>query len=138
MSRASENQSFTCAHCGAGVRPLAGGSYRNHCPQCLWSVHVDVRPGDRAADCGGPMRPVRLVQPRGKRLAVVHRCLTCGVESTNRLAVDDPRQPDCPHAVAAVQAATSITEAGPNERPRGRAGRRRRPPRRSVRPARGP
>ncbi|GAB3743622.1 RNHCP domain-containing protein [Microlunatus parietis] len=133
MSRECENQSFTCAHCGAGVRPLAGGSYRNHCPQCLWSVHVDVRPGDRAADCGGPMRPVRLVQPRGKRLAVVHRCLTCGVESTNRLAVDDPMQPDCALAVADVQASAlpnPISGAAPNDSPLERGGRRRRPPRR--------
>ena len=44
------NQSFTCANCGAAVSPLAGGGYRNHCPVCLHSLHVDVNPGDRAAD----------------------------------------------------------------------------------------
>lgn len=49
------------------------------------------------------MAPVRLVQPRGKGLAVVHRCTVCSEESTNRLATDDPRQPDSWEAIAALQ-----------------------------------
>ncbi|MBO0813245.1 MAG: RNHCP domain-containing protein [Microlunatus sp.] len=105
MSRATENRSFSCAHCGERVRRLQNGSYRNHCPGCLWSVHVDNVPGDRAASCGGLMEPVRLVQPRGKGLAVVHVCTACGHQSRNRLAVDDPDQPDSWDAIARVQAA---------------------------------
>ena len=31
----------------------AGTRHRNHCPNCLASVHLDDEPGDRAADCGG-------------------------------------------------------------------------------------
>lgn len=103
MSRATENRSFACAHCAQWVRRLGNGSYRNHCPRCLWSLHVDDVAGDRAASCGGPMLPVRLVHPRGKTLAVVHRCTACGRESTNRLATDDPQQPDSWEAIASVQ-----------------------------------
>lgn len=104
MSRSSENQSFTCVHCGDHVTPLSNGSYRNHCPGCLWSRHVDAAtPGDRASPCGGPMAPLHLVQPRGKGIAVRHRCRWCGAESTNRLAYDDPRQPDSIKAIAELQ-----------------------------------
>ncbi|MGH3301842.1 MAG: RNHCP domain-containing protein [Streptosporangiaceae bacterium] len=55
MSRAAQNQGFAGAQCGQLVRPLVNGSYRNHCPACLWSQHVDVRPGDRASPCCGLM-----------------------------------------------------------------------------------
>ena len=27
-------------------------------PNCLYSLHVDVEPGDRESDCGGHMEPV--------------------------------------------------------------------------------
>lgn len=50
------------------------------------------------------MEPIRLDQPRGKRLAVVHVCIVCGQESRNRLAEDDPVQPDSWAAIARVQA----------------------------------
>lgn len=53
------NDNFTCRNCGWMVTPLgAGTSHRNHCPNCLYSVHLDIEPGDRAADCGGLMEPV--------------------------------------------------------------------------------
>ena len=48
---------FICANCGAEVVPLRYTS-RNHCPRCLCSLHLDVNPGDRAADCGGIMDPI--------------------------------------------------------------------------------
>lgn len=45
---------FTCRVCGRKVVPGGAGSdHRNHCPNCLSSLHVDNEPGDRAADCGG-------------------------------------------------------------------------------------
>ncbi len=86
MARADENAGFTCAHCGAGVAPLTNGSYRNHCPFCLWSVHVDdARPGDRASVCRGLMQPIELVSRR-KGWQVVHRCTRCGKTQPNRVA----------------------------------------------------
>ena len=83
--------------------PLVQGSYRNHCPDCLWSVHLDLLPGDRQSDCGQPMAPIELAWPRGKGLAVRHRCTGCGQIVLTRLATDDPRQPDRIEVIAALQ-----------------------------------
>ncbi|HKA69418.1 MAG TPA: RNHCP domain-containing protein [Actinomycetes bacterium] len=73
--------------------PLTNGSYRNHCPQCLYSKHVDDRPGDRAADCGGLMRPIALDYRRAKGQLLIHRCDRCGRVRRNRVAADC-EQPD--------------------------------------------
>ena len=53
------NDVFTCKVCGWKVGPAGAGSeHRNHCPNCLHSLHLDVEPGDRAADCGGILEPI--------------------------------------------------------------------------------
>ena len=53
------NDTFTCKVCGRLCTPQGAGSdHRNHCPNCLSSLHVDIEPGDRASDCGGIMEPV--------------------------------------------------------------------------------
>ena len=53
------DESFTCRNCGYPVVPAGAGSdHRNHCPNCLCSVHLDIEPGDRESDCGGLMEPV--------------------------------------------------------------------------------
>ena len=78
-------ESFTCLHCGAAV---AGNGYTNHCPQCLWSRHVDVNPGDRAEDCLGLMRPVGSETKHGEH-RVIHRCEVCGAVRKNKLSNDD-------------------------------------------------
>jgi hypothetical protein len=67
-----------------------GGHHRNHCPYCLFSLHVDGRtPGDRASDCGSRMAPVGVfARPNGEQV-LVHRCLGCGFERHNRIAGDD-------------------------------------------------
>jgi hypothetical protein len=88
------NDPFTCAVCGAAVLPLANGSFRSHCPECLWSLHVDVIPGDRASDCGGLMEPVALEGAASAGWSIVHVCRRCGARRRNRSAEDDPRQPD--------------------------------------------
>lgn len=92
MGRSAENTGFVCAHCAERVRPLTNGSYRNHCPSCLHSVHVDDAPGDRASRCGGLMEPLELRRGR-KHLQVVHRCLRCGAVRPNRIA-ERTIQPD--------------------------------------------
>jgi len=81
---------FTCRRCGRQVVPEGAGSrHRNHCPNCLTSLHVDVEPGDRAADCGGRMEPVAVWVKRGGEWAIIHRCVRCGKLSANRVAADD-------------------------------------------------
>lgn len=79
-----------CEHCGQAVGPLEHGTYRNHCPFCLWSKHVDREgPGDRESDCGGLMEPIGLDQNGKKGFVLVHQCLTCGHEQRNKAAPDD-------------------------------------------------
>lgn len=49
------------------------------------------------------MKPARIVHPRGKTLAIEHICEQCGQRQVNKLALDDPRQPDRYEAISAVQ-----------------------------------
>lgn len=78
-------EDFLCGHCRAAVR---GSGYTNHCPRCLWSRHVDIHPGDRAAECGALMEPIALQRGRqGQR--ILHRCLGCGYEKPNRSQPED-------------------------------------------------
>lgn len=88
------NDAFDCGHCGERVLPLQAGGFRNHCPACLWSRHVDVVPGDRASTCGGLMEPRALEGTSTSGWVIVHRCVDCGAIRRNRAATDDPRQPD--------------------------------------------
>ncbi len=81
---------FTCQYCGRTVSLTAPGTeYRNHCPWCLRSIHVDNQPGDRAANCGGIMEPIAISVRRGKEWVIIHRCTTCGTLKENRIAGDD-------------------------------------------------
>lgn len=42
------DETFTCKVCGRLVTPNnAGTEHRNHCPNCLSSLHRDIEPGDR-------------------------------------------------------------------------------------------
>ena len=60
------SDAFTCKVCGRlCTLDNAGSSHRNHCPNCLASLHVDIEPGDREADCGGIMEPVAVWVRRG-------------------------------------------------------------------------
>ena len=88
MSRKNENTSFLCTHCGKSVTALTNGSYRNHCPHCLYSLHVDNIPGDRQSRCRGIMKPVDVRFSGKKGYQIVHRCETCSTEKVNRAAFD--------------------------------------------------
>jgi rubrerythrin len=78
-------EDFICGNCGYAVR---GNGYTNHCPRCLWSQHVDVNPGDRAAVCGGLMEPTGAELKKGTWV-ISHRCTKCGFERKNKTAPDD-------------------------------------------------
>lgn len=85
-----KNEAFICKNCGKGVLPAENGtSFRNHCPGCLWSMHVDLRPGDRMSVCRGMMEPIGIWVKRGDEPALIHRCVKCGSIKTNRVAGDD-------------------------------------------------
>jgi DNA-directed RNA polymerase subunit M/transcription elongation factor TFIIS len=81
---------FVCEHCDSPVEPLEHGSYRNHCPHCLYSKHVDKDgPGDRASACGGLMHPENIDHSSGKGWRIIHRCDLCGKRIANKAAPDD-------------------------------------------------
>lgn len=87
----ARNDPFVCGHCGTDVTPIIyGGSYRNHCPICLWSKHVDAdTPGDRANTCQGLMQPVGVFTKRTGEYVLIHKCTNCEFERYNRIAGDD-------------------------------------------------
>jgi hypothetical protein len=61
------NENFICENCGFEVTKHPEGSARNHCPNCLYSKHLDQDfPGDRASDCGGIMQPVGIDHKKNK------------------------------------------------------------------------
>jgi rubrerythrin len=78
-------EDFTCENCGEEVK---GDGYTNHCPFCLWSKHVDINPGDRAADCGGLMEPVSKEIEKDEQI-ITHRCEECKYEKRNKSAPED-------------------------------------------------
>lgn len=95
MSRAdkkynNKQEAFVCAKCGKGVLPDAYGTLnRNHCPECLWSRHVDVCTGDRLSVCRGMMEPVGIWVKGDNEWSLIHRCIKCGFIRANRIAGDD-------------------------------------------------
>ena len=101
MSRKEENTGFICQNCGRAVLPLNNGGYRNHCPFCLFSRHVDNDPGDREAQCGGLMEPTGIKYKAGKGYQIIHCCLKCGADRVNKVAVDTI-QPDDVRVLARI------------------------------------
>lgn len=89
--RVDVSKPFKCRHCKAFIGlPVTGGRQRNHCPNCLHSLHVDGKtPGDRASDCHSLMEAVGVFfRPNGEPV-LLHRCKGCGFERYNRVAADD-------------------------------------------------
>ncbi|MEE9393579.1 MAG: RNHCP domain-containing protein [Planctomycetota bacterium] len=81
-------ENFFCVHCREEVR---GDGYTNHCPACLTSLHVDINPGDRAAECDWPMPAVQVRRDGKRGFVILHRCDGCGHEKWNRAAEQDDR-----------------------------------------------
>ncbi len=82
-------KSFVCSHCGRTVIPADHGTrYRNHCPYCLWSRHMDRKPGDRLSSCQGFMTPVAVWIKQGEWV-LLHRCERCTTIKANRIGPDD-------------------------------------------------
>ncbi|MEX2143643.1 MAG: RNHCP domain-containing protein [Anaerolineales bacterium] len=78
-------EDFVCQNCGLAV---TGDGYTNHCPRCLYSLHVDINPGDRQTACAGLMIPAA-VSIRNNGYRILHRCQACGAEKWNRAAPQD-------------------------------------------------
>lgn len=80
-------EDFICENCGNNIK---GNGYTNHCPNCLYSKHVDINPGDRACSCKGLMEPISILQKKGE-LVIIHKCLKCSFERKNKVLESDNR-----------------------------------------------
>jgi len=78
-------EDFVCDNCSASV---VGDGFTNHCPKCLYSKHVDVYPGDRAAECGALMKPTEFVKEKDEFI-LTHTCTKCGHMKRNKMSPDD-------------------------------------------------
>ncbi len=78
-------ENFTCDRCHQTV---VGDGYRNHCPNCLQSKHVDINPGDRAAGCEGAMLVVDIVLEHGTYI-LTHQCVKCNYQKRNKAHEED-------------------------------------------------
>jgi len=66
-------EDFECENCGLKIK---GDGYTNHCPNCLWSKHVDINPGDRESNCLGMMEPISAIYKSGK-IVIRQKCIKC-------------------------------------------------------------
>ncbi len=78
-------ENFVCEKCGFEVE---GDGFTNHCPECLWSKHVDISPGDRLNICGGLMEPIQILK-KGREYSILHKCTKCGFEKPNKASMND-------------------------------------------------
>lgn len=78
-------EDFICEKCGI---PVKGNGFTNHCPNCLWSKHVDIHPGDRGEICEGLMEPIAAEVKRDNYL-IHFRCVRCGFKHHVKAAKED-------------------------------------------------
>jgi DNA-directed RNA polymerase subunit RPC12/RpoP len=81
------NENFICINCSKEVEKHPTSS-RDHCNYCLYSLHVDIFPGDRANTCRGVLRPIDIKTSNGKT-QIVYVCEKCGEIENNIVASDD-------------------------------------------------
>lgn len=85
----SINEGFLCQNCSFEV-PEATKTCRNHCTECLYSLHVDKDiPGDRESECHGLMQPIALEIDQKKGYIITHKCIKCDKIQRNKTAEDD-------------------------------------------------
>lgn len=81
---------FICINCGKRIEKLKYTS-RDHCNHCLFSLHVDITPGDRENDCKGLLIPINVELNSKKGEVIVYKCQKCGAIIKNIVAKDDNR-----------------------------------------------
>lgn len=89
IKRFKENdESFICRHCKRFVDKLNYTS-RDHCPYCLYSIHIDNNPGDRLSTCLGDLVPVGVEKTKKGKYKIIYKCNKCGMIKKNIEANDD-------------------------------------------------
>lgn len=83
------NEGFTCLNCNH-KNVKSQGSCRNHCSECLYSLHVDETvPGDRESGCHSLMIPIAYSQNSKKGYIIKHMCQKCSKTINNKMEDDD-------------------------------------------------
>ena len=81
------DEKFICENCGHIVDKL-NYTARDHCPNCLWSKHVDINPGDRLNECNGLMKPIGIEKYKNT-YKIIYKCTKCNQIHKNIMADDD-------------------------------------------------
>ena len=87
MFKKNDNE-FICINCGKKVEKLKYTS-RDHCNECLYSIHVDIFPGDRKNECWGTLVPINIIETSKKGKVIIYKCSKCGSQVRNIVAQDD-------------------------------------------------
>ncbi|KAB8030629.1 RNHCP domain-containing protein [Fluviispira multicolorata] len=103
------NDSFKCLNCSKQV-PHAQSTCRDHCPNCLFSIHVDNNPGDRSAECKGTLKPTAWSQNKKKGYMIHYRCEKCGEEKLNKFLEHDSFQADDFSILLKLNSVTKVKE----------------------------
>ena len=82
-----KDESFICENCNKKVDKL-GYTARDHCPNCLYSKHVDINPGDRQNTCKGLLKPIGIEKFKDT-FKILYKCEKCNTEHKNIMATDD-------------------------------------------------
>lgn len=85
-----KDEGFICKNCGKRVEKL-GYTSRDHCKFCLWSLHVDVTPGDRLSNCKGNLKPINILTSSKKEMQIEYVCEVCKSKVKNIVAADDSK-----------------------------------------------
>jgi len=101
------NETFACGKCGHSV-PTARSTCRDHCPKCLWSLHVDVNPGDRAAGCAGLLKPVSYSSHPKKGWMIHYVCQKCSMQRSNRFLENDANESDSYESLLRLSGASPL------------------------------
>jgi len=84
------NETFICENCKKMISKHPTWSARNHCPNCLYSKHLDKEfPWDRLSECNWLMKPIWIDFKKNKWWMIKHKCEKCEKEILNKIAPDD-------------------------------------------------
>ncbi len=67
-------EDFICKNCR---KKIIGDGFTNHCPECFYSLHIDIFPGDRLESCQGLMQMVDMEIGKGGKYIIIHQCQKC-------------------------------------------------------------
>ena len=81
------DENFICENCHMEVGKL-NYTARDHCPNCLYSKHLDILPGDRANTCHGLLEPIKIEKFKDT-YKIIYKCQKCNEIHKNVMAIDD-------------------------------------------------